>query len=174
MTEFKKSTLEELPLSIKKTKTGDVVSSSERKINYNDATQQAKIVTKKKRKTVLDSMSSLQRKLNDWTPEEDALLIEKQGMYPDNWGRIASFFSFKTSTAVKNRWNTKFKHQDNEKIQTIQINQQLKAENDNLTKANSSITEANNSVTKVNGSDDTNFFNSESSDYDPFASPFYF
>ena len=119
-------------------------------------------------------ISSNINKFNTWTPEEDILLVERHKILGDKWTEISKLLPYKNPVDVKNRWNTKFKLQDNEKIQTIQVNQQLKAENDNLTKANSSITKADNSVTKANDSVDVNFFNSESSDYDPFASPFYF
>ncbi|EAX92337.1 Myb-like DNA-binding domain containing protein [Trichomonas vaginalis G3] len=41
---------------------------------------------------------------NEWTPEEDALLIEKQKEIGSRWISIARFFDRRTDAAVKNRW----------------------------------------------------------------------
>ena len=41
----------------------------------------------------------------EWTPEEDARLIEKQREYGSKWVRIAKFFSNRTDTMLKNRFH---------------------------------------------------------------------
>lgn len=40
-----------------------------------------------------------------WTPEEDALLLEKHGEFGSHWTKLAVFFPGKTANNIKNRWN---------------------------------------------------------------------
>lgn len=42
---------------------------------------------------------------SEWTPEEDALLIEKQREFGSKWVRIAKFFNNRTDAMLKNRFN---------------------------------------------------------------------
>ena len=44
-------------------------------------------------------------KLDEWTADEDRLLIEKVKKYGTRWSSISKFFNGRTGSALKNRWN---------------------------------------------------------------------
>jgi myb proto-oncogene protein len=47
-------------------------------------------------------------KNDPWTPEEDALLLEKLGQYGPRWVRIAKDVPNRSDLAIKRRWSTIF------------------------------------------------------------------
>lgn len=42
---------------------------------------------------------------DEWTPEEEQLLIQKHEEFGSHWSKISRFFQGRTGTALKNRWN---------------------------------------------------------------------
>ena len=42
---------------------------------------------------------------DEWTHEEEMLLLEKHAEYGSQWAKISKFFNGRTGTALKNRWN---------------------------------------------------------------------
>lgn len=50
-------------------------------------------------------------KIGDWTPEEDALIIQKFNEVGKKWVNIAKFFPNRSDTALKNRYNV-IKHRE--------------------------------------------------------------
>ena len=42
---------------------------------------------------------------DEWTREEEQLLLEKYEEYGSQWSKISKFFQGRTGTALKNRWN---------------------------------------------------------------------
>ena len=42
---------------------------------------------------------------DEWTQEEERLLLEKHAEYGPQWAKISKFFQGRTGTALKNRWN---------------------------------------------------------------------
>ena len=43
--------------------------------------------------------------LDQWTEDEDKMLIEKFGVFGSQWSKISKFFNGRTGSALKNRWN---------------------------------------------------------------------
>lgn len=42
---------------------------------------------------------------DEWTEEEEKLLVEKYAEFGSHWSKISRFFQGRTGTALKNRWN---------------------------------------------------------------------
>jgi hypothetical protein len=47
---------------------------------------------------------------DDWSPHEDAILIQRQRSFGNVWSRIAQFLPGRSSNAVKNRWSWLSRH----------------------------------------------------------------
>jgi hypothetical protein len=41
----------------------------------------------------------------DWSPEEDLILVQKQGEFGNHWAKIRAFLPGRSVVAAKNRWN---------------------------------------------------------------------
>jgi hypothetical protein len=57
-------------------------------------------------------MNQLSPALNkdNWTPQEDAVLIQQQRIYGNVWSRIAQFLPGRSPNSVKNRWSWLSRH----------------------------------------------------------------
>ncbi|OHT13957.1 Myb-like DNA-binding domain containing protein [Tritrichomonas foetus] len=51
---------------------------------------------------------------DEWTAEEDALLSKKVSEYGTRWSKISKFFDGRTGPALKNRWNYRLSHKQND------------------------------------------------------------
>ena len=47
----------------------------------------------------------------DWTPEEDQLLIRLHGEYGNSWAKIAEFMPRRSRISLRNRWGWHVRHQ---------------------------------------------------------------
>lgn len=53
-------------------------------------------------------------KNDEWTLEEDSMLIEKVKEFGPKWAKISKFFQGRTGPALKNRWNYRLSRIDNQ------------------------------------------------------------
>ncbi|OHS99762.1 hypothetical protein TRFO_33722 [Tritrichomonas foetus] len=55
-----------------------------------------------------------------WTPEEDALLLDKYAQFGSHWSEMVCFFQGRSSNSIKNRWYTNISHKFSKNQQNIQ------------------------------------------------------
>lgn len=65
-------------------------------------------------------------KQNEWSPHEDAILIQQQKIFGNVWTKIAKFLPGRSPNNVKNRWSWLSRHQNAANFYALQaIQQQL-------------------------------------------------
>lgn len=72
-------------------------------------------------------------KKDEWTKEEDMLLLQKQEELGPCWRKIASFFNKRTEISIKNRWNKlerKNKHEVSYNDSNMMFNLKLNIDDD--------------------------------------------
>ncbi|KAH0785152.1 Myb-like DNA-binding domain containing protein [Histomonas meleagridis] len=55
---------------------------------------------------------------DNWSPNEDAILIQQQRLYGNVWSKIAQFLPGRSSNNVKNRWSWLSRHRISQQIPT--------------------------------------------------------